>query len=97
MENIVPTRGGRRSFNIDLDATGVEVSPASSNRTSFVLYNTGPDTAWGGKTLAEASPDVGFPILAGGGMVDNDSSDAWCFRTDTGETANIRGWEVVQI
>lgn len=94
LSNIIPSKGRRRPIQVDVDDTGVEVVAENDDRAVVVLYNVGPHTAWGSNTLEDATPEAGFPLKADGAIVEDHSFDAWFFRTDTGETADIRGWEV---
>lgn len=96
LSNVVPTRGARKSFQVDVDSDGVLVRAANDDRSVLVLHNVGPNTAWGNTTLETATPDEGFPLYAGGSIVDDDDVEAWYFSTIEGETADIRGWEVEQ-
>lgn len=96
LSNIIPTRGSRQPITISVDEEGILVSSANDKRAVVVMYNAGPDTAWANKTLETASPDDGFPLPSGGTIVDGDSVDAWFLKTESGETADIRGWEVQQ-
>lgn len=96
LSNIIPTRGVRQHFNFDIDDEGQLVSQGDDDRQVLVLYNLGPDAVWGNKTLLSATPDEGTPILAGGALIDDNSSDSWYFATATGEEADIRGWEVIR-
>ncbi len=94
LENVISNKGVRKPIQVDVDEDGVLVSEANDNRNVVVIYNNGPDTAWGNNTLATATSEEGFPLLVGSAIVDSDTIDAWYFATDTGETADIRGWEV---
>lgn len=94
--NTIPTKGKRRPISADVDSDGVEVCAANDSRLVAVLYNVGPDTAWASDALDTANPDDGFPVPMGSGIVDDDSADPWFFGTASGETADIRGWEVSQ-
>lgn len=96
MPNAVPSLNSRQHFQVDVDDEGILVAAENDQRKTLVMINLGPNTAWGGKTLEEATPESGFPFLSGGGIIDEDSYNAWYFATDSGEAADIRGWEVTQ-
>lgn len=94
LSNMLPSLGRRVPFQIDVDEDGVLVKDANEKRKVIVLFNVGADTAWASNTLETATPEEGFPILPNGGLIEDASYDAWYVRTATGETADIRGWEV---
>lgn len=97
LNNIISTKGRREPFQVDVDDSGILVRAINDDRTVLVMHNVGPDTAYGNITLETATPEEGFPLPIGGSIVDDGSIDAWYFSTSTGETADIRGWEVEKI
>lgn len=96
MPNVLASLGKRKHFQVDVTDEGALVAEENDQRDSLVMTNLGPNTAWAGNTPEEATPELGFPLLSGAGIVDDDSYSPWYFTTDTGETADIRGWEVTR-
>lgn len=97
LNNTVPSGGRRQHFQVDVDDEGILVREENDDRLVLVMHNIGPDTAWGNVTLETATPDEGFPFPMGGTIIDDISIDAWYFSMDTGETADIRGWEIGRV
>jgi hypothetical protein len=69
-------RGSKTPTQVGVGATAVQLAPAAAGRLSVTIANAGSQTIYlgssGGVTVAN-----GMPLVAGGILVDDTSTDAW--------------------
>jgi len=86
---ISPNYGTTKQFSTaQPTTTAAQLLPTNDKRVSVLIWNNGTATVYLGND-ATVTPTTGFPLGAGLGLEDNQSSDPWWAVTSSG-TGDLR-------